>query len=452
MSGINIFSNNSVKLAMMKRNSQLSFEEMPMVSFRKASDDIMEQGISTLVSLKSDGPLPEEVECMAAEFKDAIRGEISSVIAPMTLKLKGNEDTSKVKIGSIKKLASLISGENFPFYRVDRLKILYIPLFSSDDNDDQKITFSIQDSSMKVGSKNKTVSKATVPLNKMSMVELSASYFVPKKNLEMIEFGYKASKVPVQGRAFAAVFAAFYIHKDFIPAIMKTREPIVLLVDDVDVPADINKTSSIKGLCDKINNQVEKKKGKFLKEKMKQEMVETSRRETMLFVNNDRDSGISVSAPSYEEITTGEIGKIYKAQLKEYLPRNLPIYDVKSPILDTGAPDHWIHNPNIGDLVDSNKSMEIKEGMTFHRVTGVEMKLGVHWVRLKEALYSRKHDFPLISYKKLVNAGIVDCLKSIGNDKAILSLGGRVIFELDCKGPYFVFVPSDSTSSVMILE
>jgi hypothetical protein len=59
----------------------------------------------------------------------------------------------------------------------------------------------------------------------------------------------------------------------------------------------------------------------------------------------------------------------------------------------------------------------------------------------------------LISYKKLQEGGIVDSMKSYETEKtAVLCKEGKVVFELDCSGPYMVFKPSGELSLQMLVE
>nr|WCD55507.1 MAG: 50 kDa protein [Ophiovirus lactucae] len=453
MSGINVFSNNSVQLARMKGKAIDNGSSLPVVSFRKASEHMINEGIGTLVSLKGGNNFSEEIECMASEFKEVIKGEIKSIVSPITIKLKDSESTTKVKITTMDKVTSLIKFEKFPFYRVDRLKILYIPLFSGENSEGRNITFSIQDRSMVVAGKPKKISSATAPINKMSMIELSATYFVQSRDLSKIEFGYKAKGIPVSGRSFAAVYLAFYIHGDHFPATMRPKDPIVLLIDDVDAPTDINKTSSVKDLCDKVHKRIESKSKQMNRDRSRFEILEERRKSDMLLIKeNVEENNTSNPTFSVKENDSELFHGITKANIAEYLPRNLPISQWENAILDTGAPDHWCYHPNIVDLKVMGSEDALEEGVNFHRVRDVEVKLGVHWIRLREVLFGRKDDRPLISYNKLMKSGIIDSLNKVTKSKSILCCEGKVMFDLDTSGGYQVFIPSESTSRTIIIE
>ncbi|AAN60448.1 55K protein [Mirafiori lettuce big-vein virus] len=437
-----------------KNEQKSNFKHLSSVSFSKASDDMMQEGITILASMRSEGPLSPEIECMASEFKDAIQGDINSVVSPMKLRLHKSEDTSKVKIGTMASLVAALPGQSYPFYRIDRLKIIYMPLFSSDLAEGKKITFSINDSSVRIGHGSKTISKTDAPLNRMSMIELHSPFFVPKDNIKMIEFGYKTTGVPVSGRAFAFVCLAFYIQRDFIPVSIKKKDPIILLIDDIDRPSDINTTSSMKKLVGEVNKRIEKKKGKFNESMIKYEKDLEERNSRMAFVDNDQDSGFHVSEkaePSKMKDTLEGV-HLMEENIPDYLPRRLPVYNWEGAILDTGAPDHWFYNPNLIGLQEDIDSVGLIEGRTFYRVRGVEVKLGAHWIRMKEILYARKRDMPLISYMRLCRAKIVDTLKTLEDGSAVLCKNGKVIFELTCTGSYMVFKKSGDTSREMMTE
>nr|UXK95486.1 moveent protein [Carrot ophiovirus 1] len=437
-----------------KMEKKNSFRHLSSVSFSRASDDMVQEGVTILASMRSEGSLAPEVECMAAEFKDAIKGDINSVVSPMKLRLDKAEDTSKVKIGTMASLVAALPGNSYPFYRIDRLKIIYMPLFSSDLAEGKKITFSINDSSIRKGHGSSTISKTDAPLNRMSMVELYSPYFVAKDNIKMIEFGYKATGIPVSGRAFAFVCLAFYIQRDFIPITIKKKNPIILLIDDIDRPYDINTTSSIKNLIKDVNNRIEKKKGKFGKAILKNEKELEERNAGIAFIDHDDDSGyeVEVVEESSKVKSVGGGDHLLEENISSYLPRRLPISKWGEVILDTGAPNHWLYNPNLIGLRESSDSESLIEGKNYYHVNGVEVKLGSHWLHMKEACYARKDDRPLISYLRLYRNGIVDSLKSLDDNSAVLCKGGKVIFELDCKGSYMVFKASDVTSKEMLIE
>nr|DBA06916.1 TPA_asm: movement protein [Holcus ophiovirus] len=430
---------------------------IPSVSFAKATEGMVEEGITVLASLSSDTAMSPEIECMAAEFKDAITGDINSIVSPMMIKLTEKEGAKKVKLGTMQSLVASLPKHNYPFYRVDRLKILYLPLFPEEEATGEKITFSINDSSIKVGLKSKSVSKTSCPLNKMSMVELSSSYFIPKAHLSMIEFCYKTQKVPVRGRAFAFVCLSFYIHREYVPMTIKKKNPVVLLIDNIELPKDINKTSSIKNLVETVNKRIEAKKGSFEAAQLKYDDEEEERNSSMRFTNN-----IKIESLEEDEETSGgydsgaEVENNYKPirekDVLDLLPRKVPIHKGDHIILDTGAPDHWFYNPGLVGFKERVGNKPGRRGETHFAMNGMEVKLGSHWVRMKEVLYANKDDFPLISYQKLVKGGIVDCLKSESDDVAVLLKDDKIVFELDCSGNYMVFKKSNNLSPVVLVE
>nr|UTQ50903.1 MAG: 54 kDa putative movement protein [Ophiovirus ranunculi] len=446
----NLVSRSSSRILKRTGESTRTASSHPAVSFRKAAEDLVEDGVSILASLKGDNLSPE-VECMAAEFQEAIRGDIQSVVSPMQIKLKGEEDTTKVTMGTLKTVANVLFGKDYPYYRVDRLKILYLPLFSGELAKDQAITFSIRDSSIRTGSK--IVTKADAPLNKMSMIELHSSYFVDKKKLNVIEFGYKAKGVPVKDRAFAFVCLSFYIQRDFIPVTIAQKKPIVLLIDELEHPVDITKKSSIESLVKKVNSRIEKNKGKFLKNKDKENEEEERRFAPILFdlPNEEKPNRIDSGFFDGKKVVANDL-QLYKSDIPSFLPRRLPFTNSDRIILDTGAPDHWFYNPDLAELEEITQGDILAEGTNFHRLNGIEIKLGVHWVRLKEVLYGKKDDIPLISYRKLAESGIINQFNSLPNNKATLCLNDQLVFSLTHDGSYYVFDASDSSSSKMIIE
>jgi hypothetical protein len=447
MSRIQRVSVNNINESRISRTLSIGSSSAPKVSFKKASDNLLERGVATLVSLKGEEDFPPEVECMAAEFKEVLNGEICSVVTPLTIKLNKDEDSTKVKISNLKKVMSVMKGENFPFYRVDRLKILYVPLFPDDEGTSGKISFSIQDTSIKTAGKPKKVSQAEAPLNKMSMIELSTNYFVPRKDIGMIEFGYKACGVPVKDRAFAAVYLAFYIHKDFSPATMVKKNPIILLIEDVERPKDVNSSSGLKQLCEQVSSGLEKKKRSINKRKMKFD-ADLENRFADIAIEQESSDRLGV----IDEVVGSSEPSLMKENLSELLPRRLPIYDLEGAILDTGAPDHWIYNPNLVELEELDTNASAREGHNVYRVHGVEIKLGIYWVKLKEALYARKRDVPLISFDKLAKGGIIDGMKRINGSRTVLTMDNKVIFNLDTTSGYMKFIPSEETSNRMLCE
>nr|WNV27213.1 movement protein [pepper chlorosis associated virus] len=417
----------------------------PSVAFAKATENMVEDGVTILASI-SDTNLAPEVECMAAEFQQAIVGDIESVVSPFEIKLKNKENTTKVKMGNLLTIVSNLVGKQFPYYRVDRLKILYLPLFSSELAENEKITFSIRDSSIRIGSK--VIAKAEAPLNKMSMVELFSSYFVDRKNLGVMEFGYKAKNVPITGRAFGFVCLSFYIQKDFIPTTIKRRNPIVLLIEDLDCPVDITKKSSISTLVNKVNNRIAENRNTMERHREREDNIEEERLSNLLFTEKT-ERPQSVDSGFHENPE----GMIKKEDIVHFLPRKLPFWEENRIILDTGAPDHWFYHPSLLGLSSiSNSDDDLIEGKNFHRLEGVEVKLGVHWVRLQEVLYGRKASFPLISYGRLYEGGIVNQLVSLPGRRAQLCLNDKVIFSLTHDGSYYVFDSSESLSCDVLVE
>jgi hypothetical protein len=448
-----------------KMNKDL--QNLPSVKFSQATEKLEEEGVTILASLNTDGNMSPEVECMAAEFKDAIKGKIHSVISPMKITADSKEGSTKVKLGTMDNLKTIIAGHSYPFYRIASLKIMYLPLFSRDEGKDEKITFSINDSSVKIRNKSKSVSEISTPLNKMAMIELYADHFIPSEHLGMIEFNYKVKKVPVKGRAFGFMVCCFYIQGEYVPVTYEFKKPIALLIDDIELPKDINRTSSLKGIVKTVNERIEKNKERFEKAENKYEQEEDERKESMRFTGKMKsltmgdeksrrsmgtDSGIDVER--VPEMT--EIHKMQEKNIADYLPRRLPFVYPDRIALDTGAPDHWFYYPGLIDLAEKPKGAEWERGVTYYDVEGVEVKLGPHWVKFKAICYALPKDrpsFPLISYKKLQEGGIIDSMTSYDKEKtAVLCKEGKVVFELDCSGSYMVFKPSGELSLQMLVE
>nr|DBA06860.1 TPA_asm: movement protein [Agrostis ophiovirus_agro] len=448
-----------------KSNKELV--DMKAVKFSQATDQMVEEGVTILASLNTDGAISPEVECMAAEFKDAIKGKISSVVSPMKMTAESKEGSKKVKLGTMDNLKTIIAGHSYPFYRIVRLKILYLPLFSRDEAKEEKITFSINDTSVKVGNKSKSISSISTYLNKMSMIELYADHFIPSEHLSMIEFNYKVKRVPVKGRAFGFMVCCFYIQGEYLPITYEFKKPISLLIDDIELPKDINKTSSLKGIVNTVNRRIENNKERFEKAEDKYDQEEEERKSSMRFTGSMRsltmgdekirsssrtDSGICIERMP----EMSEIHKISEKNISDYLPRRLPFIHPDKIALDTGAPDHWFYYPGLINLSEKPRGAQHERGITYYNVKGVEIKLGQHWVKFKEICYSLpgdKPDFPLISYKKLQEGGIIDSMQSYDKEKtAVLCKDGKVIFELDCSGHYMVFKTSDELSLQMLVE
>nr|DBA06864.1 TPA_asm: movement protein [Agrostis ophiovirus_poa] len=440
---------------------------MSSVRFSQATDQMVEEGVTILASLNTSGEISPEVECMAAEFKDAIKGKISSVVSPMKMTADAKEGSRRVKLGTMDNLKTIIAGHSYPFYRIVRLKILYLPLFSRDEAKDEKITFSINDTSVKVGTKSKAISSTSTYLNKMSMIELYADHFIPSEHLGMIEFNYKVKKVPVKGRAFGFMVCCFYIQGEYLPITYEFKKPISLLIDDIELPKDINKTSALKGIVKTVNKRIEDNKERFEKAEDKYEQEEEERKASMRFTGNLKtltmggekirnpmrtDSGICIERVP----EMSEVHKISEKNISDYLPRRLPFIHADKIALDTGAPNHWFYYPGLINLVEKPRGAQHEERTTYYNVKGVEVKLGQHWVKFKEICYSLpadKPDFPLISYKKLQEGGIIDSMQSYDKEKtAVLCKDGKVIFELDCSGHYMVFKNSDELSLQMLVE
>jgi hypothetical protein len=363
-------------------------QNLPSVKFSKATEDLEEEGITILASLNTDGNTAPEVQCMAAEFKDAIKGKINSVISPMKITADSKEGSTKVKLGTMDNLKTIIAGHSYPFYRIASLKILYLPLFSRDEGQSEKITFSINDSSVKIRNKSKSVSEISTPLNKMAMIELYADHFIPSEHLGMIEFNYKVKKVPVKGRAFGFMVCCFYIQGEYVPITYEFKKPIALLIDDIELPKNINKTSSLKGIVRTVNKRIEENKEKFEKAEDKYEQEEEERKGSMRFTENmksltmgDERSRRSLGNDSGIDIErTPEMAEIHKMQEKniaDYLPRRLPFAYPDRIALDTGAPDHWFYYSGLIDLVEKPKGVEWERGVTYYDVEGVEVKLGL---------------------------------------------------------------------------
>nr|DBA06879.1 TPA_asm: movement protein [Caladenia ophiovirus] len=415
------------------QSTEIPLSTRHRVSFSNATEHLREGGVHTLVSLSSDCCLTEDVECMVSEFASVTRGEIESVISPLSLKLKEGKGSQKIVLTNLQKISSMLkkmSGNEYPFYRIDKVKILYIPLFDESLNEGEKMRFSLCDTSI-ISERDRSISTVEVSMNKMSMSELSMSYFVRRKDLHFIELDYHAGSVPVRNRSYAFMMVAFYIHRDFFSGTLKRKNSLTLEIDALDRPMDINTTSSVQSLCDQVTSRLNLKKKEKEKEKRRAVyLYELEKLKEKVAICDEGTSGVDKSESSIDHdlvtITPSEIGN--------YLPRNLPIMFKDSIVLDTAAPNHWVYNPNL--LPDETCKVEEGSKMCgnppkFTRIIGdFELKLGCHWVNLKNVLYGSSADLPLISYTQLVQDGIINCLQSISPDRSILLKDDKLMFEL----------------------
>nr|DBA06938.1 TPA_asm: movement protein [Phalaenopsis ophiovirus] len=468
-----------------------SLTSYKMASFRRANDHLLNDGAHTIVSLGGEGDINGDVEDMAAEFANVTRGEIESIVSPFSLKLKDGQGSQKVELTTLQKITSSlknIGGKEYPFCRIDKVKILYMPLFDRRIAEGKIIRFSLKDNSV-IENNKQVISRVDLPLNVMSMSEMSMSFFTKMKEIENITLNYTAEEIPVRGRSYAFVMVAFYIHRDFAPASMKIRAPLTLLLNEIDAPIDINKTSSIKKLVDKVNTDIRNKKERFEQrkhdyfrmkelrnndiyidapnkndiEQLLEEDIEKLEEERDASPNDDVEIKYNEakvrkhfrkksedSESTIENFTPPKT--ITEKEIHNHLPRDLPYMLKDNHILDSGAPQHHLYNPNFigGSHVSESESSMFKSVRQVILPWPVEVKLGRHWTKLNDVLYCSARHQPLISFNQLVKDKIVDCLRSLDNEKSILLKDERVIYTLSKKGGYLVFDNNDDTSQVVL--
>nr|DBA06906.1 TPA_asm: movement protein [Erythranthe ophiovirus] len=410
-----------------RQNSRRSTSDVweGSVSFKRATREMMREGIHTLVSLKGDSEISQEIECMAAEFTQITKGEIESVISPVSLKLTKESGSQKVKLSTLQNIVSIMkktAGKEYPYYRIDKVKILYIPLFDSSLGKGEEITFSLRDTSI-ASKESQVLSSVSVPLNSMSMSEMSMSFFTRSEDIKFIELSYNAFNVPIVGRSYASLLIGFYIHKDFSPAMIQPRKSITLMIDNVESPIDINKTSSIKSLCKRVQDDVKEKR-----EQMKIKMIKYNQEES------ERIKGIFTENKVSENSACSEMQEncLTKEDIKELLPRSIPFVLSNEILLDTSATNHWIYNPSFQGDMNTLEESPHNNSINYFIINNVtEIKLGNYWVRLKNICCGSSYARPIISYSRLVESGIINCIKTNSSGQSMAMKDDNVMFHLE---------------------
>nr|DBA06941.1 TPA_asm: movement protein [Primula ophiovirus] len=411
--------------------------KIPTLSSRRASADLMKEGVHNIISLSEGGEMDANIECIAADFTQISKGEIKTVITPLTVRLKKEEEITGLSIGTLESITGAIQkiglmGDAKPFVRFDRIQIMYCPLFHNNGKDKSKMTIELIDESR--SGENERISGVEIPGGVMSLSELSMNFKVKREDMKYIRLRFKAEGIDVDKRSYASMMIAFFVQHDQDPCTYKRKDPMSLILDDMEVPKDIGGKTVFTQLGASVQKRIKMNRAKFNEERRSEERrIERIKRN--MAIDDGEDDG-EEEDDKEEENSSGEWEELSTVSQSHQSTSGLSIIGPRTAsraanmILDTGAPDHYIYSPHVIPNVDMHNVIGF-EKISYKVESNFEMIIGGKVVVLSSVFLVKDNiGRNVISFDRLKEDDLVDRL-TITGDSGYLYKESKLVWELE---------------------
>nr|DBA06950.1 TPA_asm: movement protein [Rhododendron ophiovirus] len=434
--------------AVKSSNGKVKAKNIGKLSAAIATQDLMKSGIKTVISMKDMGDVSPEIECLAAEFAAISKGEIHTLMSPMTLRMKKDEIEKGLSLGSLssilnaaKKISGGTLGQHKPFVRFDKIQCLYFNLGKKTQGE---IDYNVIEKGQPGGTieiqlvdegydddEESVIDSTLIRADSMSLNELSMEYFVRAADMNKIKLRCIAEGIKITNRDYGSMMVIFYVHEDFNSASFKKKSSTTLYLDELDRPIDINSKTVFSQLGDAVQSSVMKKKASFKKIKREEKKYLNKKMKSVAIKDENEEDEFDQESID-EEDNRSQMSADLSSLMKPKVASSEAVISIENSnmkMLDTGAPGHLFYKPNIV----TDKVMRNVGGVSdlpYKVFPRVRVRLGKNEVILTETeITTADMGFDLVSLAALKREGLVDKL-TIQKEVGLLYLNGEICWEL----------------------
>nr|AXJ14432.1 putative MP [Ophiovirus citri] len=437
-------------------------ENVTRISANTAINSIVKKGELNVISLKDGNTADlEGINDVLLDYRRILKNEIKTAVSPITMKLKKDEHKKKLKLGTLKsitdKLRKLGGESSHPFIQLYKVQCMYIPLFSRVDGDNGEITVSLIDDGKEAAGQDPIIQSITFDASQMAMVELSMNFFVEKKDMDFIGIHVSAENVPVQDRAYGSINLAFFTNEQSVPMMQEEKKSSYLMIDAVNRPRDIRKSSVFKSIGDKVSEEINQKRDEYKKKLIENEKLRRREGKGVKIETETRSSSSSGGETLLEEARKSvslNISKFLADQRRAPPPPQLEKRTFQWPcgvkmltMMDTGSYSHYFFSKNITPTsVERNfggvAQLEVERAKLSFETFGNKFLLKDVFMFSDQSLGDN-----ILSYTLLKEEGHIDGMRTAGDD-VLLEKDGEVVMILDSRDEGRMWIKDDIWAEV----
>jgi len=370
------------------------------LGFELATGRILAEGIKTLTTMNVVGEVDERVTDIALEMQNLMEESIQSQGHALTLKLREKREEMPCTVSGLKSIFDSITTVmklkgNPVFLRYSSVEIIYTPLMMRmSEGNRPRIMISLVDTSMTC---NGTIASVEFFGDCAAVTHLSMEYCVKAKDAQCIKLQVKADNVPIRGRDYAAIFALFKVHHTGLAQKYQRRAPIVVYLEDMEMPRDMNFKSVMGSVKNRLTEMSNREVQKRLMEREREMESVTDRAE---FEVNQVEEDTRTDIAGLDHCGSDTITLLSKDDSETGVIKG-------GWILDSGATRHII------SMASKEHVMTVKVlGRIVHGEIIAEMIVNIgqtgKLMMLQDVFISDQVDFNLISISALRKNDLID--------------------------------------------
>nr|QCY48767.1 MP protein [Citrus psorosis virus] len=431
------------------------------ISANTAINSIVKKGELNVISLKDGNTADlEGINDILLDYKRILKNEIKTAVSPITMKLKKDEHKKKLKLGTLKtitdKLKKLGGECSHPFIQFYKVQCMYIPLFSKVEGDNGEITVSLIDDGKEAAGQDPIIQSITFDASQMAMVELSMNFFVEKKDMDFIGIHINAENVPVQDRAYGSINLAFFTNEQSVPMMQEEKKSSYLMIDAVNRPKDITKSSVFKSIGDKVSEEINQKRDEYKRKMIENEKMRRKEGKSVRIETETRSSSSSGGETLLEEARKSVSLNLSKflADQRRAPPPPLEKRTFQWPcgikmltMMDTGSSSHYFFSKSINPTsIQKNFGgvplLEVEQAKLSFETFGNKFLLKDVFMFSDQTLGDN-----ILSYTLLKEEGHIDGMRTAGDD-VLLEKDGEVVMILDSRDEGRMWIKDDVWAEV----